>query len=394
MRVRTIELRILGVALATLWLAVFVLLLARYHPGGPIDGLVALAAVGPIVIALASVAWPPIARGDRTFAGMAWLALGAILLLLPSIASIVSQLAGLGPQTLLPSPEAAYPWLLALLGTALFAGLGLARQRLGDSAVRSRRLLLGTGLALIMVLAAGSLFGAAAVVNELALAGRPAIASRFGPTDPALEPPLCSGRLAVGTTARIELQMDASLDSRRTGQVMIQGVRDGTDVRWTGFVSTSQMVGQVGVIRLGDQAWERSPGTGWVPYSLTRVAGQDLDRQLVVTALVPPNRSVAEDRGFDYIEGARARHCRITIDGDTLRRALPEVSLLIGGADISRWRCNLDYWVFGDGQLGQADGRAQGPAGALSDDALLATIRFRMTAVDRGRPVLVARPAG
>ncbi len=394
MRVRTVELRILGVALVALWFAVFALLVAGYHPGGPIDELVALAAVGPILIALASVAWPPVAHGDRAFAGMAWLALGAILLLVPSIASIVSQLAGLGPQTLLPSPEAAYPWLLALLGTALFAGLGLARRRLGDSAIRSRRLVLGTLLALIMVLAAGSLFGAAAVVNELALANRPAIASRFGPTDQALEPPECSSRLAAGTTARIELQMDASLDNRLAGQVVIEGVRDGNDVRWTGFATTSQMVGQVGVIRLGDQAWQRSPGTGWVPYSLNRVAGQDLDRQLVVTALAPPNRSVAEDRGFAYIEGARARHCRITIDGDTLRRALPEVSLLIGQADISRWRCDLDYWVFGDGQLGQADGRAQGPAGELSDDALLATIRFRMTAVDRGRPVVVTRPAG
>ncbi len=393
MRVRTIELRILGAVLVALWFAVFAVLIAGYHPGGPADGVVALASIGPVLIALASVAWPPVARGDRAFAGIAWLALAGALLLVPSIASIVSQLASLGPQTLLPSPEAAYPWLLALIATALFAGLGMARRRLGESALRRRRLVMGTAFALLMVLGAGSLFGATAVVNEVALGNRPAISSRFGPTDPALEPPECNGRLTVGTTASVELHMDASIDDRRTGQVVIQGSRDGIDVRWTGFAATSQMVGQVGAIRVDNEGWQRVPGTGWIPVSPDSIAAQDLDRQLVVEALAPPNRSVAEDRGLSYIEGARARHCRVTIDGDTLRRALPQISLLIGDVDISRWRCDLDYWVFADGELGQADGRATGPAGGLADDALLATIRFRMTAVDRGRRVVIAVPA-
>ena len=82
----------------------------------------------------------------------------------------------------------------------------------------------------------------------------------------------------------------------------------------------------------------------------------------------------------------------MTLDGDTLRRALPEVDLLIGETDISRWRVDLDYWVFADGQLGQADGRATGPARDLQQDALLAAIRFRLTAIDRGLPVTVFPP--
>ena len=64
MRVRTIELRILGLALTALWTAAFLLVLLGYRPGGPIDLAVGLAAIGPIVVAVLAVAWPPVARGS------------------------------------------------------------------------------------------------------------------------------------------------------------------------------------------------------------------------------------------------------------------------------------------------------------------------------------------
>jgi hypothetical protein len=392
MRVRAIELRILGVVLVVLWAVTFVLVLVGYRPGGPVDIGVGLAAAGPILVAVAAVAWPPVTRGDRAFAVTAWLGLGAVLLLIPSLGGLINQLASRGPQTLLPSVEAAYPWLLALVGTALFAGLGIARRRLGATAHRSRRLALGIVIAVVMVLAAGSAFSAVAIVNEVALGDRPATSSRFGPTDPSLEPPPCNGDLSAGLTARVELLLDASVDDRRVAQVVIDGVRSSDDVSWSGFAATRQLVGQVGAARIGTSAWQRLPGTGWMPATLQDVAADDLDRPLVREALTPANRSVAEDRGLAYIEGARARHCRITVDGATLRRALPEVELAIGAADISRWHVDLDYWVFADGQLGQADGRATGPAGDLADDALTAAVRFRMTAIDRGLPVSVPVP--
>ena len=104
------------------------------------------------------------------------------------------------------------------------------------------------------------------------------------------------------------------------------------------------------------------------------------------------NRAVAEDRGTSFIEGARARHCRITADGTMLRDALPEVELLVGGTDLARWRGDLDFWVFADGQVGQVDGRISGPALDLAEDALVAGLRFRMTAVDRGLPITVPPP--
>jgi hypothetical protein len=391
-RVRTIELRILALLLVVLWFAAFGLVLIGYRPGGPVDVLVGIAAAGPILIAVAAVAWPPVARGDRAFAAIAWLALVAMLLLVPSIAGLVTQLVGRGPQTLLPSFEAAYPWLIALFATALFAGLGLARRRLGGAALRRRRLLLGAGFAVVMVLAAGSLFSTLAIVNELALGDRAAIASRFGPTDPTAEPPPCNGRLDAGSTARLTLLLDGSVDDARIGQVVIDGIRDGGDFRWTGFAATHLLVGQVGALRSGTSAWEREPGTGWMSTALINVQDRDLDVPIVAEALTPANRSVAEDRGLSFIEGARARHCRVTVDGDTLRRAVPEVEYVIGDADISRWRVDLDYWVFADGELGQADGRATGPAGGIVVDALTAVVRFRLTAVDRGLPVTVLPP--
>jgi hypothetical protein len=121
--------------------------------------------------------------------------------------------------------------------------------------------------------------------------------------------------------------------------------------------------------------------------------GRDLDRQLILAALQPGSRGVAEDRGLAFIEGARARHCRLALDGATLRMALPQIALLIGDTDVGVWRGYLDFWVFGDGQLGQAEGRIEGPAAGLDPDALLANVRFRLLAIDRGLPVTIGAPA-
>lgn len=393
MRVRTIELRILGVVLTALWVLTFALVLLGYRPGGPIDLTVGLVTLGPILVAGAAVAWPPVARGDRAFAAIAWLALGAILLLIPSIGGLITQLEGGGPQTLLPSVEAAYPWLLALVGTGLFAGLGIARRRLGETALRRRRLVAGSAVALALVLLVGTAFGTAAMVNELALADRPANASRFGPTDPAIEVPTCDAPLEIGTTAKLELLMDSSIDDRRTGQVRLEGFRNGSDFEYSGFAASRLTMGQQGMTRDRGRAWMLGPGRPWTSVTIDEAANHDLDRALLNEALTPGDRAVAEDHGLSFIEGARARHCRVALDGAALRRALPQVDLLVGETDLSRWRGELDYWVFADGQLGQVDGRLTGPAGSLDPDALNALLRFRLTAVDRGLPINVMPPS-
>src|SRR5439155_1244451 len=101
------------------------------RPGGPIDIAVGLAALIPTAIALVGVIWPPVAHGDRGFTAMTWLAAGCLLVLIPSTADVSGQIGGRGVQTLLPSVEAGYPWVLGLFGTCLFTGFGIARRRLG-----------------------------------------------------------------------------------------------------------------------------------------------------------------------------------------------------------------------------------------------------------------------
>ena len=96
------------------------------------------------------------------------------------------------------------------------------------------------------MLLVGTAFGTAAMVNELALADRPAIASRFGPTDPTLEVPACDAPLDVGSTAKLDLLMDSSIDDRRTGQVRIDGFRDGADFAYTGFARLAAHDGPAG----------------------------------------------------------------------------------------------------------------------------------------------------
>jgi hypothetical protein len=198
--------------------------------------------------------------------------------------------------------------------------------------------------------------------------------------------------ILYGKTAVVDLRMDSSLDGRFSGQVAISGSRHGTDVRWSGFAATRLTLGQHGIARIGDRTWELAPGRQWAEARAGRGVGQDLDRTLLLVALTPATRAVAQDIGISFIEGARARRCRIAVDGTMIRDAVPEVELLVGSTDLARWRGELDYWIFADAQLGQVDGRISGPALDLAEDALVAGLRLRLTAVDRGLPITVQPP--
>jgi hypothetical protein len=392
MRVRSFELRLIAAGLTVLWTLVAGLVLLGYRPGGPIDLAVGLAAAPPAAIAAAALLWPPAARGDRAFALTVWLGLGVGLLLVPSIGGIIGQLVARGAQTLLPSLEAAYPWFLALAGTCLFAGLGVARRVLAPGAARRARLVRGLALATVLTAVCGSVFAGAAIGNELALRDRPAVSSRFGPTDPVPLAPLCDGTVAAGSTAQLSLGMIGEIDLRPIGSVQISGARSGGDVRWTAVVATNLTLGRFGSARIGNQAWQLGSRGGWLPVAAGDIDQLTVDRWAIEVALTPGNRATAEDRGIEFVEGARARHCRIAIDGSTFRRAFPQVSWLVGDADLRRWRGQLDFWVFTDGQLGRLMATVNGEASGLVETGIQGKVQATMTATDRGRPVTVTRP--
>jgi hypothetical protein len=392
MRVRRFELRLIALALLVAWTVAAALVLLAYRPGGPLDLLVGLTALIPIGIALAAVVWPPVARGDRAFPAMVWLGILALLCLVPSIAGVITQLLAYGSRTLLPSAEAAYPWIVALLATSLFAGFGIVRRLTGGSADRRRRLLGGIAFGVVVTLLAGGVFSAVAVANDVAMRDAAVTASRFGPTGGAGVPPPCDGPLAVGPSARLTLHLDATVDRQPLGTLDLTGVRVGDDYRWLAYVASDRQLGQYGVARIGDTTWATTRGSPWRPVSDTAVADDGVDVQALDAALTQGYRATAEDRGIETIEGARARHCRIAVDGAVFADAFPQVDLLVGDADLHRWRGQLDYWVFLDGELGQVAGSMNGEGAGITPESLLGTIDVRMTATERGRDSVIYPP--
>jgi hypothetical protein len=347
----------------------------------------------PAGIALTALIWPPATHGERAFSMMVWLGLAALLVLVPSTAGVSGQLVRRGSQTLVPSAEAAYPWILALIGTSLFAGFGIARRLLGETAMRRRRLVRGILVASGMAVGSAAAFSAVALGNEIGLRDRPVVSSRFGPTDVEREPPLCDANLAIGTTAQLELHLRANLDGRPLGTVDLSGQRAGVDFRWLAYAATVRELGLRGAARIGPDAWTRDPVAGWQRATSAEVADGSVDQQAYAAALSPGSRAAAELHGIDVIEGARARHCRVAIDGPTFRLAFPQVAWLVGEADLARWRGQLDYWIFLDGQLGRIIGSVNGDAGGIKTGALQATVEVELNATERGDDIHMAAPA-
>ena len=139
---------------------------------------------------------------------------------------------------------------------------------------------------------------------------------------------------------------------------------------------SSRELGLHGAASIGDAAWIREPFSGWRRATPAEVgdAGLDLtafrDRPHAGRRGRRPSRAASA-----IIEGARARQCRIAIDGPTFRAAFPQVAWLVGDADLAHWRGQLDYWVFLDGQIGQIAGSVNGDAADIEPGALQATIR-------------------
>jgi hypothetical protein len=396
-RVRRLGLQLIGLALVAAWGLAAALVLLAYRPGGPLDVLVGITMLVPIGIAVAGVAWPPLTRGRGSHALIVALGSSTLLVLLPSIGGVLNQLQALGSQTLMPSLEAAYPWLLALIGTSLFTGFGQARRLIGGAARRRHRLRLGIAIAAALSLVGGAAFGGAAIANEISLRDeeRPISASRFGPTDTGEEavPPACNGALVAGATARLSARFIGWIDGRQSGTVDLVGQRRGLDFRWLAYVATNRELGQYGQARVGSNAWIRTPTRGWLSAQTALVVDSTLDLQATRRALTYGARATAEDRGIEVIEGAHARRCRVSVDGPDFRATFPQVSWLIGDDDLAHWFGQLDYWIFLDGALGQVAGSVNGEAGRIQEQAIQGTVEVVLTATDRGQDIVIYPPA-
>ncbi len=392
MRVRTFELRLIAVALSAAWTLTAFLVLLAYRPGGPLDLVVGLTAGLPILVAVAGLVWPPIARGGQAFAALVWLGLGTLLILVPSMGGVVVQILARGPQTLLPSAEAAYPWALALLGTGLFSGLGVARAVLGSAALRRRRLVRGALIGVAATAAISLAFTGAAIGNEIALRDRPVAGSRFGPTSPDIEPPTCAQPVRPAASARVDIHLAGDVDRRPFGSVDLRGVRRGEDFRWLAYVATDRELGQFGAARISGTEWRLRPATDWRLDVDSDGGAQALDQAVLAAAIEGGTRPAAETIGISFFEGARARHCRVAIDGLAFEAAFPEIRLLVGEADLRLWRGELDYWVFADGELGRASGSVSGPASDIVDGSLQARIQTTMIAIERDRNHVIVSP--
>jgi hypothetical protein len=241
----------------------------------------------------------------------------------------------------------------------------------------------------------GAAFAGVSLADELALQDSPARLSRFGPTMANLTPPDCNRPLVRARSARLELDLWGDVDRRAVGTVSLTGARSGTDVSWMAQVVASDVasIDKHGVIRIGDQGWTQAPGMPWATASPGSLDGDLVDQTVVDGALSLTNRATAENRGLEYVERARARHCRVAVDGATFLTSFPQVTWLINDADVSTWRGEIDFWVFGDGEVGMVKGSVNGNAQGILAHGLLATVQIKLTATDRDTAISISPPA-
>lgn len=396
--------------LLVLWTALAILILIAYRPGGPWDIVVVSGAFVPVLIAAAAVVRPPEPRlhdPGATAANLvvAWVGLLAALLVSGLLVLEVRIITAEGDQALLPSLEVAYALVLAIGALSLYTALGISGIPARPGSRLQGRMLHALGIAVLMTTGATGLLGGAAVANDLALLEQPAQPSRFGPTDPALTPPGCDVPVVVGPTADLEIVAHGIIDGEDMGSASIRGVRSGLDESWSGSVESDYARARASYVRVGAQAWlglgAQPPSRIQVdPFGLAGTDGLTLDGPVVAVVTSSLPGVVAEDLGVELVGGARARHCRTAVGGPTALDTFLPLRWLAGGQlltvthPLDEWRGTLDWWVFADGQLGQASVIIHGyPGEAWPTTGISGSLSARLTALDRDQPQTVTPPA-
>lgn len=403
--------RLLAAILTVAWAGIAIVVASAYRPGGPVDIVVALACFTPVLVADAGVVRPPLATSHRGRIALVWIWIVAVLLAIPVLYGIAASLASDGPRNLVPSIEAAYGGGLALAAMTFFSIVGLVHQRRGVAVFERRSTWLSAALTVPISVALGSAFLFVAVVNDQVLREQERSTSRFGPTDPDVVPPFCDQPLRLGPDAVITIDADLTADGIERGRARLAGKRDGGNEAWGGWWSGADGAGQQSYLRIGGRAWLNAdsddpdaPGSTWQevmpdPFGMVGTRPLTMDGPPHAIASVPRGAIVAEDLGLEIIEGARARHCRTFMDGPTaLDTVLPLRWLLVGDsfvADqvISRWRGEMDWWVFTDDELGMASVEVSGSRLSTTGGAdVRAVLAAHLEATERDTRVEVTAP--
>jgi hypothetical protein len=405
--------RILALGLTALWAATALAVAAAYRPGGPLDILVIAICFAPITVSLAAVRWPAEARGPRDRVALVWLWIGAMLLGIPVLYGVGSSLTA-ASQSLAPSVEAAYSAGLALLAMAIWSVLGFAHERVGVPVFQRQASLAAGGLAVVLTAAVAALFGLVVLINEAALLDDGQARSRFGPVGAHLVPPDCDAPLLLGPNAQVSVSARSILDDDPRGSAEVTGLRRGRDEAWSGTWAGPDGEGRTSYLRLGEQAWRRDTAAAggsadertWRavppdPFGLGGDTALTLDGPPHAVVAVPRGQIVAEDLGLEVVEGATARHCRTFMDGPTALDTFLPLRWLLHDSDapadeqVARWRGEMDWWVFADGELGRARVEVSGSRADTTWDAtgVRAVLEAELDAMERDRVPDIAAPA-
>ena len=240
--------------------------------------LVGLTMTVPIAIAVAGFVWPPVTRGSGAFAGDGLA--GDRRAAVPDPVDRRRRRAAPGVR-LADAPAVARGGLSVAPGPGRDQPLQRPRDRPAACGARPRCAAGGSSTGLSIAVALTLLSGIALRRRggrqraRRARHGRPT-SSRFGPTDPDGEPPLCDG------AARGRAATPGCRPGCRRRSTCVRSARSSFAGRATAATSAgprtsppTDELGQAGAARIGGDAWSQEPGGGWRPGRARRGRGRD-----------------------------------------------------------------------------------------------------------------------
>ena len=179
----------------------------------------------------------------------------------------------------------------------------------------------------------------------------------------------------------------------RSARSTSTALRVGDDFRWLAYVASSRQLGQYGSARVGDQAWIVGARHRLAAGRHGEVSDDTVDLQALDVALTPGYRATAEDHGIEVIEGARARRCRIAVDGTDVRRTRSRRSSASSGRrppSLAR-PARLLGLPRRPARPDRGQRQRRGVSGS-SRTRSTGTIDVRLTATERGRDTVIYPP--